>query len=70
MDGGGREAAFVDDIFPLLITYTLQKSGTPFSTVPGMSFALNLLGQRQLNLDFATLSLKRNSVLKYQNNGV
>lgn len=70
MDGGGREAAFVDDIFPLLITYTLQNSGTPFSTVPGMSFALNLLVQRQLNLDFASLSLKRNSVLKYQNNGV
>ena len=30
------------DIFPLAITYTVQKSGTPFETLLGMS-VLNLL---------------------------
>lgn len=29
-------------IFPLPMTYTVQKSGAPFDTVLGMSFALNL----------------------------
>lgn len=41
--GAGREAVLVDKIFPLEITYTEQKSGTPFKTLAGMSFALNLL---------------------------
>lgn len=52
MDGGGPEADLVDEIFPLWMIYTVQKSGAPFNTLPGMSFALNLLVQRLLNLDF------------------
>lgn len=41
--GAGREADLVDEIFPLDMTYTVQKSGTPFDILPGMSIALNLL---------------------------
>lgn len=51
-DGGGREADRVDEIFPLWMTCTVQKSGAPFNTLPGMSFALNLLVHKLLNLDF------------------
>ena len=40
--GAGREADRMDWIFPLDITYTLQKSGAPFATEPGTSVALNL----------------------------
>lgn len=42
IDGGGREAVREDEIFPLWMTYTVQKSGTPFVILPGMSFTLNL----------------------------
>lgn len=42
IDGAGREAARVDEFFPLWMTYTAQKSGTPLRTFAGMSFALNL----------------------------
>lgn len=45
MEGAGREADLIDDIFPLDITYTVQKSGAPFDTLPGMSVVLNLLRQ-------------------------
>lgn len=44
-DGTERVAARVDAIFPLWMTYTVQKSGTDFKTVPGMSFTLNLYVQ-------------------------
>lgn len=41
--GAVREAARVEEIFPLEMTYTVQKSGTPFDTLEGMSFGLNRL---------------------------
>lgn len=41
--GAAREAARVEEIFPLEMRYTVQKSGTPFDTPPGISFGLNLL---------------------------
>ena len=41
--GAGRDADCLSEIFPLEITYTVQKSGTPFETLPGISVALNLL---------------------------
>ena len=43
MAGAAREADRVDEIFPLDMTYTVQKSGAPFVILPGMSIALNLL---------------------------
>lgn len=44
--GAGREAARINEIFPLEITYTVQKSGAPFDTVLGISDILNLTGQK------------------------
>lgn len=41
--GAGRDADRIDDIFPFDITYTEQKSGAPFDTLPGISVVLNLL---------------------------
>lgn len=41
--GAGREADLMDEIFPFEITYTVQKSGAPFDTFPGISAVLNLL---------------------------
>lgn len=41
--GAVRDAAWVEEIFPLEMTYTVQKSGTPFDTLPGISLTLNLL---------------------------
>ena len=41
--GAGRDADCLSEIFPLEMTYTVQKSGTPFETLPGISVALNLL---------------------------
>lgn len=42
MTGAGREADLIVAILPLDITYTVQKSGAPFVTLPGISVALNL----------------------------
>lgn len=33
----------MEEIFPLEMIYTVQKSGTPFDTPPGISFPLNRL---------------------------
>lgn len=41
----GREADRIDEIFPLEITNTVQKSGAPLDTLPGVSVCLNLLRQ-------------------------
>lgn len=40
--GAGREAEREEEIFPFEMTYTVQKSGTPFVTVAGISLVLNL----------------------------
>lgn len=42
LDGGALEADFTDDIFPLEMTYTVQKSGTALHTLVGTSEVLNL----------------------------
>ena len=42
INGTGLEAARVLEIFPLEMTYIVQKSGIPFDTLPGISFLLNL----------------------------
>lgn len=44
--GAALEADLIDWIFPLETTYTVQKSGAPFDTVPGISATLNLLIQK------------------------
>lgn len=41
----------MDEILPLDMTYTLQKSGAPFDTIPGISAALNLQRQTFLKLN-------------------
>ena len=41
--GGVVVADRTVDIFPLAITYTVQKSGAAFNTLLGMSVVLNLL---------------------------
>lgn len=41
--GAGREADRKDDIFPLEIIYTVQKSGAPLDTLFATSVFLNLL---------------------------
>jgi hypothetical protein len=49
-EGGGPLADFADDTFPLLITYTVQRSGAPLDTLPGTSPGLNfLLGKKNIN---------------------
>ena len=45
--GAGRKADRIDWIFPLDMTYTLQKSGAPLPTLPGISVTLNLPGQEK-----------------------
>ncbi|KAF9662995.1 hypothetical protein SADUNF_Sadunf18G0112300 [Salix dunnii] len=50
---GGPLADFTEDIFPLLITYTVQKSGAPLDTLPGTSPVLNFL-LRDKNITEAT----------------
>lgn len=40
--GAAREADRMDWIFPLATIYTVQKSGAPFDTDPGISAILNL----------------------------
>uniref|UniRef100_A0A6N2LZR6 Uncharacterized protein n=1 Tax=Salix viminalis TaxID=40686 RepID=A0A6N2LZR6_SALVM len=52
-EGGGPLADFTDDIFPLLIMYTVQKSGAPLDTLPGTSPVLNFLLQEK-NITEAT----------------
>lgn len=42
LDGGAEVADFTDDIFPLEMTYTVQKSGTALHTLVGTSVVLNL----------------------------
>ena len=42
VQGAGREALRTEETFPLEITYTEQKSGTPFDTLLGMFDVLNL----------------------------
>lgn len=36
----------MDVIFPLVMTYTVQKSGAILDALPGMSFSLNLLWRK------------------------
>lgn len=43
MAGAGRVDGLIDWILPLATEYTLQKSGAPFDTAPGISAVLNLL---------------------------
>lgn len=40
--GAGREEFFTEEIFPLEMTKTVQKSGAAFDTLPGTLDALNL----------------------------
>lgn len=42
MAGSGRVALLAELTFPFEITYTEQKSGAPFNTLPGTS-GLNIL---------------------------
>lgn len=44
-EGSEAEAGRTFDIFPLAMTYTVQKSGAPFDTLLGMS-VLNLLWEK------------------------
>lgn len=45
MNGAGREAFRFEEIFPLPMTYTLQKSGAAFDAIIGTS-ALNFLNHK------------------------
>ena len=42
-EGAERDAFLTDDTFPFEMTYTVQKSGAPFDTLPPTLDVLNLL---------------------------
>lgn len=48
--GTGRVADRTDVIFPLEMTYTVQKSGAAFKTLLGTSVVLNLLRRKVMTL--------------------
>jgi hypothetical protein len=63
LTGEEREAARMDCIFPLAITYTVQKSGAPFDTLPATSAALNLLGRNFLEVQEFGINLCSHNII-------